>query len=699
MILYINMCNKLYTYYLLLVFGFLNYPGVSQEGNRLSATTRVKKDSIMLRWAPASVPVWQNGIRHGYIIRRYTIAKDGVFIPDGLNQSLLLNDQPIRPFVSEKFASLCDSDYRAEIVYEAIYGTDFQLGQSPTFPDFLQKYKDLEIRMGFALFMCDLSVDISRAAGLYFADTGIVEGERYAYIISPANIPDGMEIEPAIIVADAGTITMLPEVIDATGIFLDKEVKFRWPVGLHKGIYTAYLIEKSLDGKAFNTISDLPLVNLSEEENPEYFIYTDSLEANNQQTWYRIRGINPFGETGPPSRVISGKGIPDFNAYATIDSAWLTQDENVTIRWRLMEGSGSRVTGINILKAESYNGSFARINKKPLDASTRNFTDENPGISNYYQVVLNGEAELRSNSFPYFFQTEDKDPPAPPVMLSGKVDSSGIVTIIWKENTEPDLMGYKVFRANSSKEDFIALNGDLIETNLCNDTINLYTLTQKIYYQVVAIDRNYNSSDYSDVLELSRPDTIAPSPAVITNISFNTGKIIIKQESSPSQDVTNYELYRMSEADTVKKVVASWGKNLPEIFTDTPPLHGQNIIYILKTFDSSGNHSEFSNKVYAEKAIPSEVSLKIDQSTDGRIITLVWESPSGLNSSKTVIYKSIDKEPLTVLCTLRSNESSFRDSDIKINTNYSYMVMIYNSGSNEVLRSKKLVFSPSLRNK
>lgn len=699
MISNIKMCNKLYTYLLILIFGFLNHTVFPQEGDRLSGTVRVKKDSIMLRWAPASVPVWQNGIRHGYIIRRYTIAKNGVFIPDRLNQSVLLTDQPITPFSPEKFAAITDSDYRAEIVLEAIYGTDFQLSQSHTFPDFFQKYKDLEIRMGFALFICDLSTDISGAAGLYFADTGIVAGERYVYSISPANIPDGMEIEPAIIVADAGTITLLPDVTDATGIFLDKEVKFRWPVGLHKGIYTAYILEKSLDGKLFNTVSDLPLVNLSEEENPEYFIYTDSLEANNQQTWYRIRGINPFGETGPPSQVITGKGIPDFNAYATIDSAWLTQDEDVTIRWRLTESSGSRVRGIDILKADSYNGTFVRINRKQMDPTSRNFTDDNPGVSNYYKVVLNGDGELSSHSFPYFFQTQDKEPPAPPTMLSGKVDSSGIVTIIWKENTEPDLMGYKVFRANSLKEDFISLKRNITETNHFIDTINLYTLTQKIYYQVVAIDRNYNSSDYSDVLELSRPDTIAPSPGLITNITYARGKINLNLESSSSKDILQYQLFRISEEDTVKKLLVSWDKNLPDYYSDSPGINGQYITYILRTSDNSGNSAEFSGHVYAEKSTHDEIKLIAGQSKDGRTITIRWETPAGFNATKTIIYRSNDEEPLAILKALDKNEVIFVDTGISINTKYNYMVLIYGSGSGQVLRSGKIVFSPISRNK
>ncbi len=691
------MIDKLFKYCLVLMVGFLNYRGSAQDENRISGVANIKKDSVMLRWVPETVPLWQTGIKYGYIIRRYTIAKDGVFIPDGLNKSLLLTKQPVRPVSSERFDILADSDDRAAIVQEAIYGADFQLNQSDNISEFLKKYEELEVRLGFALFICDMSIDISKAAGLYFADHNITEGERYAYSISPANIPDGMQAEPAVIVVDAGSVTGLPEVYDVQCIFLDKVVKFRWPIMIYRGIYSAYVLEKSLDGKNFKPVSDLPLVNFSEEENPEYFLFTDSLETNYQQTWYRIKGINPFGETGPPSEVVTGKGLPDFKAYATIDSAWLTGGEKVAIRWRVTESNDSHVRNINVMRAGSYNGTFVQLNKKPLDARSRNFTDDHPGISNYYQVVLVGEGNLKSSSFPYLVQTEDTDPPSVPAMLTGKVDSSGIVTIIWKENTDPDLMGYKVFRANSITEDFISLGRNIITKNLCIDTINLNTLTQKIYYQVVAIDKNYNSSDYSAVLELSRPDTIAPSPAIITRISFNGGKVSIEQESSPSKDVSRYELYRHGEKDTIPRQAAAWDKNLPASFTDIPALNGQNITYTLRTFDSSGNKSEISRKVYAENASHNEINLTARQSTDGRTITIGWNIPSGFTPTKTIIYRSIDKEPLSILITLASNELMFNDPDVEINTVYNYMVLIYGSG-NEVLRSK-LVFSPSVRNK
>ena len=693
------MSVKIYTYGLAAVlFSLTAGLANGQEDNRISCVGLVRGDSVVLRWVPASVPVFQTGIKYGYVVKRYTIARDGVFIPDGLRNGRLLTDAPVKPADNEAFDALALTDERASVVQEAIYGTDFQ--QSVTgddFAAFMKAYEELEVRLGFALFMCDMSPAVARAAGLQFTDRHVIKGERYAYSISMANIPDGMNLDPAVIVVDASESTELPPVIDVLAIFTDKAVRFRWPVMLHKGIYSAYIVEKSLNGKAFESVSGLPLVNFSEREDQDYFIYTDSLENNETQVWYRISGISPFGETGPPSEVIKGKGKPEFTAYASIDTAWVNENGRVIIQWRVSESQASPIKEINILRSSTYNGSFIILNRKPLSAGTRTFSDNTPGQSNYYQMMLAGEGDLTSKSFPYFLQTEDNKPPRPPEMLSGKVDSSGVATIFWRENTEPDLLGYKVFRSNSSEGEFIALEQGILQQNLCNDTISINTLTQKIFYQVIAIDRNYNSSDYSPVLGLTRPDTIAPAPAVITSITFADGKVRIVQEGSPSNNVSHYELYRKAEDDSIPEMAATWKKDLPVTFEESPSHQGQNIEYALVTYDHSGNRSATKRKVYVT---PSSdlVNLKAEQSPDGKTISIRWELPDGFIPVKTMVYRSMNSDPVALHRTLTLPDNSFIDNNIEINTIYNYRIMVFGKNDNGILSSDRLKFTPDVVN-
>jgi hypothetical protein len=665
-----------------------------QNVEKISCLSFVKDNSIILRWVPESVPVWQAGNKYGYIVKRYTIARNGLFIPDGLNNGESLTNQPIMPFSNESFDSLALIDPHASIVQDAVYGTDFISGNLTSgFIDFHKAYQESEMRFGFALFMCDMSSAIAKAAGLQFTDDNITKGERYVYSISLANIPDGMQVEPGVVVADAGKLTILPPVSEVSTVFLDKAVKFRWPVTFHKGIFTAYVLEKSLDGRSYLPVSDLPLENLSEAENQDYFFYTDSLDRNDQQVWYRIKGLSPFGEIGPPSEIITGKGRHIFSAYASIDSAILFKNSRITLKWKVSESISLPVKTIDILRSESPDGPFVQINKKPLNAKVRTFIDVQPLHTNYYQVKLTGGEDLISYSFPYFVQAEDNDPPLQPQNLSGKVDSSGVVTIIWEKNKEPDLLGYKIFRANSSKEELVPLRKGIIIDNMCYDSINLNTLTSKICYQVVALDKNYNSSNYSAVLELTRPDTIAPSPAIIKMLTEGNYKVIIRMEESPSKDVDHYDIIRQLVNDTTVHKVTTFKEKFIEEWLEDPPLVGGEYSYSLITYDRSGNRSRNSRKVFIKSMQKDQFTLEAIQSADGKRITLKWELPTGFIPERTIIYRSMDDEVLRIYDTLFVNAQYYDDLKIEFNTEYNYRLSV-SDRNGEQISSQQIKFIP-----
>jgi len=690
--------RELRKYILLIIISLWFFgPSLAQTDNKLTCIALVKKDSVVLRWVPNSIPVWQIGIKYGYIIKRYRIAKGGVFITDGLSKEEILNQTPVKPISNEDFDKLALSEPRSSVVQEAIYGSEFQPPtEGNNFSGFIKAYNDLEVRFGFALFMCDLSPVVARAAGLQFTDKNVNSDERYAYSISLSNVPDGMQVDPAVVVLDAGLITKLPPVTDVQAIFLDKAVKLQWPIMIHKGTFTAYILEKSTDGVNFSAVSDLPLVNLTEDESPDYFVYTDSLVVNNVQTWYRVKGISPFGEDGPASEVIKGKGAPEFTAYAVIDTAEVIDNKKIVVRWRVTESKSSPVTGITILRSDKSDGAYENLTPKPISQSLRTFTDTHPGVSNYYKVELSGKDNLSSKSFPYLVQTEDNNPPSPPQMLTGKVDSSGIVTIAWKANSEPDLLGYKVFRANSRDEEFISLDREITSRNICIDTINLNTLTHNICYQVIAIDKRYNSSGYSAILELTRPDTIAPAPAIITRIDANNGKVTIHIQGSPSSDISLYELYRIAENDTVQKKIATWKGKLPDTFENVPDRNGVNYNYKIKTIDFTGNSSEFNRNIYVPGLSHKSITLRAEQDKNGKNIMLSWNLPSDFKPAKTIIYRSKEKEPISIYNTLEGADHLFVDSDIEMNKTYSYQIKVFNSRANDFASSDLLIFKPVL---
>src|SRR3712207_2278893 len=87
--------------------------------------------------------------------------------------------------------------------------------------------------------------------------------------------------------------------------------------------------------------------------------------------------------------------------------------------------------------------------------------------------------------------------PAAPSGLTANAAASGI-TLDWKDNTESDLAGYRVSRADSATGPFTLLTSEPL-------TISTYTDTaaptgRASYYRVVAVDRAGNVSASSAVV-------------------------------------------------------------------------------------------------------------------------------------------------------------------------------------------------------
>ncbi len=686
--LMLHSCGRIIVYAILLTVIPITAYSQQDSVHRIECLIRVKPDTILLRWVPASIPAWQVGNKYGYVVYRYTIFRDGAPVPDGLSNGELLTPQPIKPLSNEAFDELATCHPDAAIVQEVIYSEEFQMPDPEKgFAAFLQAYRELEMRFGFSLFVCDLSTEIAAAAGLYFADTHVKAGERYAYRIAPVNQPQGLEIQPAIVVADAGRVDQIPIPDQVRALFADQTVTLQWPVMLHQGIFTAYILEKSYDDKTYHSVSELPLINASEETDPDFFVYRDSLEQNGVLTYYRVRGLTPFGERSNPSESVSGAGISDFNAYAVIDTAAVTGEKQALIGWRITEAMPGLVKQITVQRASRYEGPYTDLAQMKPDI--QEYTDKDAGLNNYYRIMLSGDNGLYSYSFARFVQLEDNDPPAPPVNITGVVDSAGIVTLAWQANTEPDIMGYRVFRANAPHEEFVEVTRNTIFDAIYRDTINLNTLTHEIWYKLVALDRRYNNSDYSEAIRLTRPDTIAPAPAVFTSLQALGDTIQLTWENSPSDDVATYTLYRKAQHDNATLKIAEWNASQsPEQYIDKPPLSSE-YLYTLTASDYSGNQTHFSRTIRFTATTNPQIILDVAQESASKNVMLRWNIPAGLQAVQTVIYRAETGNSLATYRQLNTPATFYLDDQTEEGTKYLYRIKITLNNGQSVLSQVK----------
>jgi uncharacterized protein len=644
----------------------------------IQVLSKVNKEGVWLRWAPIEFSVWQLGNQHGYVIERFTIQQDGSI---DLNAVAKLTTESIKPLTKEGFLKLDATQDNVAAVGELIYTVDEPAkrkeGNSPA--EILQKGGDQNNRFGMALLLCDLSYKTAEAAGLFFNDVTAVKGSRYIYKIKLAvDTEKTQAFEPGVIVVDANETPPLKAFDDLRADFRNKTVTLSWPTFTHKGIYGAYIIEKSTDGKTFKSITDLPYISMSESALDEAH-FVDSLENNGSTFSYRVKGISPFGEQGPPSNVVKGVGKDDMTGLISIGKIVL-DNKTLKVKWDFPESYENKIIGFKISKANKADGAYVDITKKALPKKTREFSFDALAASTYFQVkAVDKEGKEVSVSFPYFYHVEDNTPPAVPSNLTGTINEKGIVTLSWQLNKDADIQGYRLFSSHSLKNEFVEITTRILSTQQFTDTVNLKLLNKQIYYKIVAVDQNYNTSDYSKPLSVSIPDIIAPVAPVFTKVKVNGAAIDVEWVLSSSNDVIKYTLVRSSKVDTAKLLIQSWKKEkglFENKFSDTNVSLGGTYRYQLTASDSAGNKATvLSKEILYETGIRKDVTeFSATINRDDKTIQLNWAYDTPVK--KSIIYRRKNDQSFSLYQSLEGTVNEFSDGLIIINNTYSYKIQL-----------------------
>jgi uncharacterized protein len=677
-------------FFAILLLVFITHTVFSQRKNSVVILGKPKQDGIWLRWAPTTISAWQLGNKYGYTIERFTLQPDGELEP---NSQKLLTTSPLKPYTQAEFENLSNPSDEVSAVQELLYGEDLNKSYSSNdIGAVLSKTRELENRFGFTLLMCDLSQEAAKSAGLFLKDPTAVKGKRYIYRIKLAATLPNINSDPATAVISVVEEKPLQTIKDLHPTFADKKVTLTWSTILHKGIYTAYYVERSEDGKNFKKLSEVPYVHMTQKLESEEAHYVDSLDVNQKTYYYRINGISPFAENGPYSNIVSGAGIDDLNGFLIIREGKVLEQKKVKIGWEFPADAEKQIAGFIVANSPTPSGPYVDLVKKPILKTLREFLTETPYYNTYYilrAIDKNGNEITRS--YPYLVQIADETPPNIPIGLDGVMSKTGVASLKWNANTDKDLLGYRVFRTNSLKEEFVEVTKEIIPNPVFNDSVNIHVLNKKIYYRVVAVDKNYNPSDYGNLLLLQRPDVIAPTKPVFLKTDITKDSIALKWENSVSDDVAKYELIKIEKEDKLNRVIKTWYPNdtLTQ-FNDISLTLGKTYTYKIIVYDSSGNISEgISRQVFYETGVRKPVSeIKASTDREKKLIELSWRNESP--AVKVMVYRKINNNPYSLYETQDGNIERFVDKSIAINNVYGYKIQAVFKGGVKSLLSEEM---------
>jgi uncharacterized protein len=569
---------------------------------------------------------------------------------------------------------------KGSFVYQALYNNkpDSKLSAEKR-----EKYRKMLYDM--LLLSCDLDADISRACGLYFQDTIIRSDVKYTYTIhykSPEGKTQAIEVVPV----DPSVLSINNQIKDVSAEIKRRIITLKWNAKRLNNDYGGYNIERSDDSITFHRINKSPVILFSSqfEKSKEYLFYSDTMPEPNHKYFYRISGVNFFGEKSDPSNTVFAFSAPEINSIPVLDSITCIKNTKVFLKWTMTDRSEIKyIKKFILLKSKEDKGPYHMI----YNGSDLVYTDSILERTNFYKVgaIISDLDTLLSYS--QYAVVIDDDPPAAPAEVHYVTDKKGFVTINWRVGREEDIKGYKLFKANSLNEEFIQVNNKFIEDTFYTEKLNLGTLSRNIFYCVSAVDQNFNCSARSKIIKIVRPDTIVPSSPLFKSVVPDLRGIRLDFIMSHSDDVKRHTFNRKEYQDSVFKAIIVISDDSTTFFMDTTVLCGNTYVYQILVEDSSGNISTSKSLIIKYETgfrkMITDVKYKVDRTS--KSIYLSWNYPEQ-EIEKFVLYRGKENQPVSILKTIDGTAFNYKDNNLNIGSNYEYRIKaIMRSGAESII--------------
>ena len=549
--------------------------------------SKVLEGKVKLRWGPTNEAAWLYTKDKGFNLYRaeftdilpigadYHLYAENLSIPSAADVAVLVEDPSVGDYI--------------KMVGLTTYGEwqTVKAGQSSN-ENWGKRSQELESRYLAFMFACDMSFEAAALGGYAFIDENIEANKNYAYRIEIAN--DSI-YTPTYKVVRAGNISKTTSPQFSQTSEFENKVVLQWYRDMSDKYFTAYHIEKSKSGSTWQRLTEQPYINPVTDDLGylEHITFSDSV-ANYDAHFYRVIGIDAFGDESPPSEQIKLMGRDRTPPIApSVDSAYLTRNQDaIKLMWHFDEKSAD-LASIVIKKGPQPEGPFSPIYKASKVEVT--YLDTKPSLTElqYFQVCAVDTAGNEACSAGQYAFFDDNVAPNAPHGLTGKIDSNGVVTLHWHLGEEEDLLGYYVQAGNGKERVFASLTNKPVRDTMWRDTITLHTLTEEIYYRVNAVDLRKNYSQFSEIIRLAKPDTIPPRPSVFKKYKVRADHISLDYALSSSSDISKVILLKKNlKSGEIFEIALQKGSSN---YLDKDIAPNSKYIYDLITFDDADHQT------------------------------------------------------------------------------------------------------------
>lgn len=620
--------------------------------------------NVRLRWSPQSYHIWKTANKYGYTLQRYTFDQQ-------MNLTLERTDD-FRPLSLDEWEPIADTNDNAAVVAQAMFGDSFEMAnEGSSILRMINIAQEQDMRFSFAMLIAAQDFDIACKMGLGTLQQ-IEPDKRYLYRLF-VNVPDSvLKCDTAGCIVTSQDIPQLPNILDLAAVYINGRIELRWPKMINEDYFVGYYVERSSDSVNYTRINKSLFVPFETEPYVRNYTFSDTVEHMGERYFYRIQGVNFFGEYSKYSPIATVSTYKPITTRPFITELEDAGDGNLGVYWDFPVDEQPQLSGFQILISDYVADNYMPMLKDLLPSEMRHFVVPSVGPSNYVIVAAYDKSGIEYLSMPKFIQPVDSIPPIAPVGLKGRMNSNGVVTLDWTANSEPDIAGYRVFYTTDKYMSYTNLTNKPITDNHFEYEFPLNWLNRNLYFTVVAEDIFYNYSDYSDTIAIKMFDTIPPTPAVFRSYESTDSAICMEWVNSSSSDLMATRLVRTdgANADTLLSF-----KDEHNQFCDASAKSDKRYEYTIVSIDSAGNKS-LSNTIAATgKHKPYNVTLKVKFDAGRNAMLLSWDTGCEGQTSA-YIYKAVDEGKLYLFKTISGGESTFVDRDVEINRPYSYCVKV-----------------------
>lgn len=651
-----------------------------------------------LRWVPANYANWQALSQQGYHLYRYPMGERGADFSAGEQ----LTTVPLRAKSLEELKAQFGRDHQlAAIAAQGLYGEIERTPEAGLAGGIVARHTQEENLFGFAMLAADADPELARALGLGWADKTAIAGKSYVYEVAPAVVENPVAVAGRYFLEPTAEFP-LPRIEALEVVEKELEIELRWNPAENPFPASGYWIERSLDGgrnvKRLNPVPFIVINNsVSDSLVGGWATFRVPVTENYVSASYRVRPFDAFGRMAEDVSWVVGMGRDRTPPATPLPQQVQQLPEGSLISWRMLE-EPTDLAGYFVASGPTAEGPYSWVNEKLLAPNQKAWLDTKPaapGEKRYYTVTAIDTAGNFAQSLPINNFWVDSLPPAPPQGLKASIDTTGLLSLQWAPNQEKDLMGYNVFFANADDHLYTQLNSTPITSPNYTHHLSLKTLTEEIYYRVVAMDGYFNASDYSQVLKVDKPDLIAPVAPQIKQVTIGATSIDLQLLPSPSKDVTHTEIRRreLGQNDWERLALLD-GK--PDVYQDRTALAGKTYQYSIRCHDDASLWSAPSAVMQVQMTQASNpagitaIQLQMTSTRDG--IELSWQNPVVPSGYRLQLYRAINEGPLRLLKSLPAEATSYQDLTTNSGDRYQYgLQVVYDYGGESLLTESEFL--------